>query len=158
NAEALGTFEVGMRAAVTFIPGRERSKTSIIRVIHEGRMAVLELGRRFAERGWIEQPSDICLLFLDELTEAVAENVPDRDELRGRRDYLAWLGALEPPFIINGTAPPNTQWPRKGARPVLPLAVGDSIRGIVGCPGVAQGRARVILDPNDAVGLQPGDI
>jgi len=41
---------------------------------------------------------------------------------------------------------------------VQPLAVGESITGIVGCPGVARGRARVVLDPNDADGLQPGDI
>ena len=158
NDEALGAFEMGMRASSTFIPGRERSKTSIIRVIHEGRMACLELGRRFAAHGWIERPSDVFLLFLDELTEAVANNLPDRDELSRRRDHLAWLGTLEPPFIINGSWPANTQWPKHGARPVTPLAVGESITGIVGCPGSAQGRARVVLDPNDARGLEPGDI
>src|SRR5436190_17464647 len=59
DAESLGAFEVGLSSSATFIPGRERSKTGIIRVIHEGRMAACELGRRFAAQGRLDDPSDV---------------------------------------------------------------------------------------------------
>jgi rifampicin phosphotransferase len=36
--------------------------------------------------------------------------------------------------------------------------VGDVLQGLPGCPGVAEGRARIILDPNDPVALAPGDV
>ena len=36
--------------------------------------------------------------------------------------------------------------------------VGTSLSGIPGCPGVARGRARVVLDPADPRGLEPGDV
>jgi rifampicin phosphotransferase len=32
------------------------------------------------------------------------------------------------------------------------------LTGISGCPGVARGRARVVLDPADPQGLEPGEI
>jgi rifampicin phosphotransferase len=159
DPESLGAFEVGLAAAATFIPGRERSKTSIIRLIHEARMAACELGRRFAADGRLAAATDVFLLFADELTELVAGNLPSaKDLVPPRAEYRAWLATLEPPFIIVGDATPNTGWPVRGTRPVAPLAVGDSISGVPGCPGSAQGRARVVLDPSDPRGLEPGDI
>jgi pyruvate,water dikinase len=35
---------------------------------------------------------------------------------------------------------------------------GDVLAGLPGCPGVATGRARVILDSNDPTALEPGDV
>jgi pyruvate,water dikinase len=158
DAVAIATFDVGLANASTFIPGRERAKTSIIRVIHEGRMAMRELGGRFVERGWIDRRSDIFLLFVDELESAAAGNPPNRDELRARREHHERLRRLEPPYIIVGEMPPVDTWPEKGRRPVEPMRPGDVIHGVVGCPGVAEGRARVILRADDPRGLEPGEI
>ncbi len=159
NAEALGAFEIGLRSASTFLRGRERSKTTIVRVINEARMATRELARRFTARGVLGDPSEIYLLFLDELSELVAGNLPDVAGLVAPRvEYHAWLKRLEPPFIINGPAPPNTTWPDKHAHTHPPLGVGESITGVPGCPGQAQGRARVILDPADPSALEAGDV
>jgi pyruvate,water dikinase len=36
--------------------------------------------------------------------------------------------------------------------------VGTVLRGAGGCSGVARGRARVVLDPADPRGLEPGDV
>ena len=49
NPEALGQFDAGLRAAALFNAGRERSKTNCVRVLHEVRLAALELGRRLIE-------------------------------------------------------------------------------------------------------------
>ena len=159
DPETLATFEVGLHSAATFIPGRERSKTSIIRVIHEARMACVELGRRFADRGRLDQQSDIFMLFLDELTELVAGNLPDALEIvPPRLAHRAWLASLEPPFILKGEPAPNSTWAARNARVVEPVSVGETIKGVPGCPGRAEGRARVILDPRDPGALEPGDI
>ena len=56
------------------------------------------------------------------------------------------------------TPPPNTAWARKGANRAPVGAVGDVLAGLAGCPGVARGRARVVLDPSDPGALEPGDI
>ncbi len=159
NAEALGGFEVGLASAGTFIPGRERSKTSIIRVVHEVRMATDELGNRFAARGVIDNPSDIYTLFIDELTELVAGNLSNvRNIIPGRLAHRAWLASLEPPFILNGQPTPVAEWAVRGTRRVEPVAVGDVLIGVAGCPGTATGRARVILDASDPYALEPGEI
>ena len=159
NDEALGGLEVGLNSSATFIPGRERSKTTIIRVLHLARLAARELGKRFAERGRLAAADDVFMLFRDELEEMVAGNLLHAAELiPPRREYHAWLHTLESPFIINGRAKPNTTWERKGSRAVTPVAAGEVLIGIAGCPGSATGRARVILDPSDPTALEPGEI
>jgi len=157
DAESVVLFDIGMANAETFIPGRERSKTSIIRVIHEARLAIEELGNRFAARGVVEDPSHIYLLFLDEI-EQLVDGEGGEHQLAGRAAYREWLRTLEPPYIINGQAPPNEAWPLKGAGATEPLAVGDELAGVSGCPGKARGFARVILDPADPTALRPGDV
>ena len=115
DAESLGAFEVGLSAAAMFNRGRERSKTAIIRVIHEGRMAACELGRRLAERGTLEEASDIFMLFLDELNELVAGNLVDvKDLVPPRREHRRFLASLEPPFIFNGEGAADLRMARQG--------------------------------------------
>lgn len=155
----LAQFDAAMKSALTFVPGRERSKTNIIRVIEESRVAVRELGRRAVERGQIERAPDICFLFEDELRAYVEGRLP---ELRGlvdpRKRYYDWLLSLEPPFIINGTPPENTTWKRRIDHTATVAKPGDVIQGLPGCPGKARGTARVVLDPLDPTVLAPGDI
>lgn len=159
DAETLATFRAGIASAATFVPGRERSKTNIIRVIEETRVAIWEIGRRAVARGEIDTPSDICFLFQDELEALTAGKLAGLRELvAGRKAHYAWLLSLEPPFIINGTPPPNTTWAKKNARAVAAVAAGEVISGMPGCPGVSQGRARVVLEPSDPTILEPGDI
>ena len=67
DPETQAQFQAALASAKVFVPGRERSKTTVIRVIHEVRMAVWELGRRAAEAGLIDNARDLCLLFGDEV-------------------------------------------------------------------------------------------
>jgi pyruvate,water dikinase len=75
-----------------------------------------------------------------------------------RKAHLAWLESLEPPFLFDTPPPPNTEWPARGAHRAPTAAVSDSLSGLPGCPGVARGRARVILHPSDPTALEPGDV
>ncbi|MBK9179009.1 MAG: phosphoenolpyruvate-utilizing protein [Acidimicrobiales bacterium] len=156
--EAAAQFEAALRSSHLFLAGRERAKTTIIKVIHEVRMAVWELGRRAHQAGYLASPQQICMLLDAEVDEFVAgagaltATVADRE-----RQYLE-LFDLEPPFIVNGVVPPLTRWQRRSASVLPPLAAGGTIQGMAGCPGVAEGRARVVLDPADPSALEPGDV
>jgi phosphohistidine swiveling domain-containing protein len=159
DAAIQGQFQAALASAKVFVPGRERSKTSIIKVIHEVRMAVWELGRRAVDRGDLAAARDICLLFHDETIDYANGELTDITEtITERQEHFDWLQTLEPPFIINGEVPPNTEWPTKGTNDVAHSVAGDVLVGNPGCPGVYRGRARVILDPSDPTALEPGDV
>ena len=159
DPETQGQFNAALASAATFMAGRERSKTNIIRALHEVRMSVWEIGRRAVARGELLEPRDICLLFTDEVEALIGGTLTDiRDTAQARQAHLDWLGSLEPPFIVTSPPPPNTEWAKKGANRAAVGAVGDVLAGLAGCPGVARGRARVVLDPSDPGALEPGDI
>ena len=158
DPEAQGQFLAGVASAARFVPGRERSKTSIIKVIHECRMAVWEIGRRLVTAGGCDEPADICLLFLDEVDQAIADPAWARTTIAERQAHFDHLRTLEPPFIFNGECPPVETWPRKGADTVEVLGVGGTVQGMPGSSGTYRGIARVILDPADPMALDPGDV
>ncbi len=159
DGETLGTFLAAAKSASVFVPGRERSKTSIVRVIEEQRVALRELGRRVVERGLADRLTDVCLLFEDELDALAAGTLTDiRSLVAERRAHHDWLLSLEPPFIINGTAPANTTWPLKADHVTVAVAVGETLQGMPGCPGKVTGRACIVLDPSDPSALDYGDI
>jgi pyruvate,water dikinase len=60
--------------------------------------------------------------------------------------------------VIVGDPPPLSEWKRRDESTREKSAPGTVLTGIAGCPGVATGRARVILDPSDPTALEPGDI
>jgi pyruvate,water dikinase len=153
NDEALAQFRAGVRAARLYLAGRERTKTTIIKVVNDMRLAALELGRRHCER-----PELVFMVKEAELDEFVAYPDAFRDlTLEREREYLQ-LFALEPPFIVVEAVPPLREWRRRGEHSLQPATRGDQLAGIPGCPGTATGRARVVLDPTDPSGLEPGDV
>jgi phosphohistidine swiveling domain-containing protein len=159
DAEAQGQFAAALASSAVFLPGRERSKTNIIRVIGEIRMAMWELGRRGVERGDLIHPNDICLLFMDEVQTYADQSLAEvRELIAQRRAHFEWLCSIEPPFIFNEPPPSNTEWPKRGAHVAPTAAVGDRLLGIPGCPGLARGRAVVVSHPSDPSDLNPGDI
>jgi len=148
----------GVASAARFVPGRERSKTSIIKVIHECRLATWELGRRLVEAGGAGEPRDICMLFLDEIDRALDDPNWARETIAGRQAHFDHLQTLEPPFIFDGECPSVDTWPRKGANTVEVLSAGGTVQGMPGSSGTYRGTARIVLDPGDPTALDPGDV
>jgi pyruvate,water dikinase len=70
---------------------------------------------------------------------------------------LEQLASLVPPFVFEGAQPTVDTWARRDAD-VPQARPGDTLVGIAGCPGVARGRARVVLDALDPRGLGPGEV
>ncbi len=151
--DTLAQFEAGLRSAHIYLAGRERAKTNIIKVIHEIRVAVRELGSRYDY-----SPSTMCMLLDDELDAFVTQPDEMRPRLLAREQQYDELFDLDPPFIIDGTVAPLGTWLRKRRDTDHPGVAGDVLSGVPGAPGVAVGRARVILDPSDPFALEPGDV
>lgn len=152
DPEAQGQLLAGLRSSALYLAGRERTKTNIIKVLHEVRMTIRELGAR---HGYT--PDEITMLLADELDAFVADPSAFRARLGSRLQQYRSLFALEPPFLVNGVVPPLSAWPRR-TRTAEPAVPGEVLRGVGGCPGTATGRARVVLDPGDPHDLEPGDV
>ncbi len=156
--ELAGQFEAGL-AASSQLGFRERTKTNVIRVVHEARMAFRELGRRHASAGHLADPVHVFMLVDSELEAFVADPASFGKKLAQR--HAAWLDLadLEPPYFIrDGNVPPLADYPRRGSSNAPVAVEGDVIQGVPGCAGTYVGRATIITDPADPGDLQPGDV
>ncbi|WP_037357330.1 PEP-utilizing enzyme [Amycolatopsis orientalis] len=157
NPEVQGQFLAGAQSAKTFLTSRERTKTNVITLVHEGRVAMRELGRRFVERGLFAEIEDFGLLTDDEWTKLLADPDSVAHLVSERKAQLGELLALEPPFIVAGEVPPVDTW-RRRTSDVSPVVPGDVLQGVPGCPGTVTGKVRIVRDPADPRGLEPGEI
>lgn len=161
DPESKATLQAGLASAALFYALRERGKSTCIRLIHEGKLAFLELGRRLVERGLITDPQQVFMLLDSELDDFLADPAAFAPVIAQRdRDYQE-LFTLEPPFIIKREdgVPPISTWARRGGGiAAVTVTAGEVIQGGAGAPGVVTGVARVILDPSDAIELEPGEI
>lgn len=158
DPEQLGAFEAALRSSELFLAGRERYKTNCIKLVGEIRVCMLELGRRFVERGVFDTKEQIYMLLASELDELLHQPERFGPIVRERETIYRGLYDLEPPFIVNKVAPSIASFPRKDARVVEQATAGTVLTGVAGSGGVATGRARVVLDPTDPFLLEPGDI
>ncbi len=145
-----------LRSTRLHMQWRERAKTNIVRAIHGSRLAAQELDRRLVERSG-GQRGDLWFLLdeeIDAYLDAPARLLPT---IADRRAVHAELARRIPPFFFEGEVPSIDEWELREA-PLEPLAAGDTITGLPGCAGVARGRARVVTDPGDPRGLEPGDV
>lgn len=158
DQEASGQFEAALHAAALWLRGRERSRTTAAMLIHELRLPALELGRRGAGAGHLDTAKQIFMLFANELPAYLANPGSFTETVREREKSYLDLFDLEPPFVVVGDAPPTTEWVRRSGKSHTAAIVGETIQGVSGCTGKIQGRARVLLDPNDPSALESGEI
>jgi pyruvate,water dikinase len=153
-----GQLAAAIACSAAWLPGRERTKTNNIRCIHEMRMPMRELGRRMVELGGFDEVEDFGFLKSAEMELLIADPLRFIDEIRTRRAEYQHLQELVPPFIFVGRTDGPDTWTRRDAAVADMLVAGDVLAGLPGCPGSAEGIARVILDSNDPTALEPGDI
>jgi pyruvate,water dikinase len=157
NPEVQGQFAAALQAAKLFNAGRERTKTTIIKLVNEARVASYELGRRMVERGIYPRKESGTMLMEEELDAFIENPEAFKDVIAERERGYMTLFTVVPPFVIAGKVPPLDTWESVDRR-VDHVDPGTSLAGIPGCPGKATGRARVVLDPADPRGLEPGDV
>ena len=155
NDEAVGMVLAAQASAMRFNAWRERSKTNCIKVVHEQRMALRELGRRH-----LDDPRDIFMLTDEELDDFVADPAAAKPMMADRKAAWQDLWLLEPPYFVQsdrGVPALEDLAVRSNSDAVIAVA-GDVLTGAGGCSGIVRGRARVILDAADPSALEPGDI
>ncbi|MGB8859735.1 MAG: PEP-utilizing enzyme [Ilumatobacteraceae bacterium] len=153
-----GQLAAAIACSKAWLPGRERTKTNNIRVIHEMRMAMREIGRRMVEAGVFDEIEDFGFVTMEEMPAFLADPMPMASLVRERRAEYMQLEQLEPPFVFVGRTDGPQTWARRDAVAGNRLGVGDVLAGMPGCTGQAEGIARVVLDSNDPFALEPGDI
>jgi phosphohistidine swiveling domain-containing protein len=135
---------------------RERTKTTVVRAIHGARLQGQELDRRLAARSGGER-GDLWFLVEEELDGYVDDPASCAPQIAERRELLTELQRRIPPFYFEGEQPPVDTWELRSTQ-VPQVVVGEVLTGLAGCAGVATGRARVVTNPGDPRGLEPGDV
>ena len=148
-------FQAAIRAAAVFLAGRERTKTTIIKLVHEARLNFHEIGRRMLDAGHFERIEDFALLTNEEYDSFLKDPGSYASIIADRRALFDTLQQVEPPFIVAGEVPPLDTWTRRGDDAPARSQAGDVLSGIAGCPGTYTGRARVVLSPHEPGDLEP---
>jgi len=160
DEEAHGTLAAGMGSAKVFFQLREKGKNACIRCIHEGKLAMLEVGGRMQTEGHLDDAYDIFMVVDSEMDAYLADPAAMTETIDQRRADLALLATLEPPYIVKleDGVPPISEWAPRGGGSVTVAVAGELLQGTAGSPGVVSGTARVVLDPSNASVIGPGDI
>ena len=157
DAETLGQFQAAANATAVIFAGRESTRASCAVIVHEMRMPMYELGRRFVEKGVLKSANEFSLLTVDEWEAVLTEDKDVSAILDERRSTETRLSGLMPPFIVNASIPDIAGWTPRSTSGNL-LAKGEVLQGLGGCAGKITGRARIVRDPSEPGDLRAGDI
>jgi pyruvate,water dikinase len=160
NEEAVQTLHMAIASARRFGAWRERGKSSAVKVIHEVRAPLFELGRRLTARGELDHPQQVFMALEPELDLLATHAADIADTLRERERQWRQLFEIEPPTFVVAGEPmtPVADVPRKGGHQVTPVRPGDVLTGAPASAGVARGRARVVTDTGQIAAFEPGEI
>jgi pyruvate,water dikinase len=133
---------------------RDNSRYHMTKFIFPIRMIFAELAKRWAERGWLQQPDDLFFLTLSEI-EVIIEGDPTTvapDELQTRVEqrrlaYEFWF-TVTPPDALGSDGKPIIE----DEKPP------DLLKGTAASSGYIRGRARIVQTIQQAMNLTPGDI
>ena len=140
--------------------GRERAKDVLVYENLGVRMALHELIRRAALRGGPSDPRLGFCVTIDELSRFVADPRAFADVIAERAALAAYLNDREPPMWFEGRISDPATWPLRNSPDTGFEAIvsGAELHGIGVSGGTAAGFARVITDPGDPRGLEPGEV
>ena len=160
NEEAVQTLHLAIASARRFGAWRERGKTSAVKVMHEVRAPLFELGRRLTARGELDHPQQVFMALEPELDLLATHAADIADTLRERERAWRTLFEVEPPTFVVAGEPmtPLADLPRKGGYQVTAVQPGDVLAGAPASAGVARGRSRVVTDTAQIAAFEPGEI
>ena len=160
NEEAVQTLHLAIASARRFAAWRERGKTNAVKVMHEVRAPLFELGRRLTAQGELDHPQQVFMALESELDLLATHAAALRDTLRERERQWRDLFDIEvPTFVVAGQSMmPLADLPRKGGRETVTVQPGDVLAGAPASAGVARGRARVVTSTSQIAAFEPGEI
>jgi len=147
-------FEAILNAARKHIAAREEMKDLLLKFLDLRRIVIAVAKTRLA--AVLGDPDDLYFLLDGEVASALRGELARAavaDIVRRRRRDFEWCARIDVPKVQDGVA----RWvPRSPVTPDPGVGPGDLL-GLPVSPGVAEGRARVVLDPTGAV-LASGEI
>ncbi len=155
-AEVLDEYRHALRLAQMMNRGRESSKANWARACRTQRPPTMELGRRLAADGVLDDGNDVWFLRLPELRRAAEGNLDAaaaKANVAARKDEKARLEGYELPVMFEW---PLDLIPKEAAEPVSSA----TYEGLGVSPGSATGKARVVTSAEAATSamLEPGEI
>jgi pyruvate,water dikinase len=137
-----------LRLAARRIPMRGIPKRSFLQLFDVLRVCARRLGALLAMQGKIQAPEDVFYLTVEELS----------GELPGNAQELIALRRARRAVYLNTAVPADWQGAPRPVKAQISGARSESVvRGIGVSPGVVEGRARVLLQP-DFAQVQAGEI
>lgn len=134
-----------------FIGYREYPKYDIVRRYFIYKQALLKEAERLVQTNVLHEKEDIYYLAFEELQEVIRTNKLDHQVIDKRKEEYRLYGKLTPPRVITSDGEVITgQYKREN----IPA---EAIVGLAVSSGVIEGRARVILNMEEA-DLEDGDI
>ncbi len=137
---------------------RERAKDIMVLENLGARLVLHELVRRAAERGGPSDPRLGFCVTIDELADYCTGPAAFADVIAERAAHADYLNQRVPPPWFDGRIPDPSTWPIRQEVTTERPSAGTVIFGIAVSGGTASGPARVIDDPADPRGLEPGDV
>ncbi len=142
-------FEILLRWSQQFFLLRENQRHYWHHALALKRKIALEMGRRFALQGWLDNPEQIFFLSRNEAIQALLHHHrPQKSEIITRIAQHQHWHQIHPPALIDESQ----------------VDISESIEnlnkliGIGASPGIATGIARILTTPQQVNLLQPGDI
>jgi pyruvate,water dikinase len=131
-----------------YLPLRNLARVATVQMLDVARAAIRRIANDLVEQGVVDEPADVFFLTLTEVTGPPPADA--RQLVRYRRAKRAEYQLLDVPKAWVGNPTPQ---------PLDATASGDEpISGLGVSPGVAEGTARVIVDPTADDDLSPGEI
>jgi pyruvate,water dikinase len=147
-------FDRLLASTITYIDLRERTSLFMSEDSYQMRRIFLALADHLVGRGDLEQRDDVFYLTYDELRQLVEGKLEAnvaQELVVAQKAEMEADARVELPDTICGDNVPT--------RPILPVEGQEYLVGISGSSGLAQGYARIILDPAEApVTLTRNDI
>ena len=156
-------FDKALKAAPFWAQAREATRDRAVRVNLPAKQVYRELVRRAAERGGNPDPVRVALLDPFEELPDYLENPENYVSVIEERGVLFdRFSEITPPFFISSQeevlALEESEKIKESVDAIQPSEPGDVLVGNAGSSGVARGRARIVMDPADALNLEPGDV
>lgn len=156
-----GNFKKAVKALPHWTRAREATRDRAVRTGATLKRVFRELVRRAAVKSGIDDPRMVAMLrFHDELPIYLRDPASLVPVIRERWALRERFAAVAPPFFITSEdgVPGIEQMEAGQAAKSKGAVLGEILKGDGGSPGIVRGRARIVLDPSDARGLNPGDI
>jgi rifampicin phosphotransferase len=135
---------------------REQAKGTIVLGTSALRRPLFAAADRLVRAGQLPDRTQLFMATLDELPTLLADPSSLAAELVARRAKYEDLNSRTPPFAFEAELPDPATWARRTDRPDVTRT--GSLRGIGVSAGLGRGRARVVTDPTDPRGLEPGEV